>query len=141
MSDFLIFDSYPIISFLREEKGFQIVEDILKAAIESGTHLVISPINWGEVYYIVFRTAGEIRAKQALRWMDIIGFQLLSVTSQRVLHAARIKARFPVSYADAFAIAAAQELDCPVVTGDPEFRRVEQAGVVKVMWVGGEKDQ
>ena len=53
-----------------------------------------------------------------------------------MLAAARIKARFPISYAGAFAIAAARELDCPVITGDPEFRRVEQASAMKVMWVG-----
>ena len=35
MSDCLMFDSYPIISFLREEKGFQTVENILKAAMRT----------------------------------------------------------------------------------------------------------
>jgi len=27
-------------------------------------------------------------------------------------------------------------LSLPLVSGDPEFRRVEQAGMVKVLWVG-----
>jgi predicted nucleic acid-binding protein len=35
-------------------------------------------------------------------------------------------ARFPIAYADAFAAALAQKYNCPLVTGDPEFRRVDQ---------------
>ncbi len=40
-----------------------------------------------------------------------------------------------MSYADAFAAAAASVLDWPVLTGDPEFRVAEEAGV-KVRWLG-----
>ena len=39
--------------------------------------------------------------------------------------AAVLKARFPISYADAFAAALAQKHRCPLVTGDPEFRSVD----------------
>jgi predicted nucleic acid-binding protein len=38
-----------------------------------------------------------------------------------------------MSYADAFAVALAQELDAPVLTGDPEFRVVER--LVQVDWI------
>ncbi len=135
MRDPLVFDSYPIISFLRKEANYQAVKEILEEAFASRTRLVISSINQGEVYYIIFRSLGEDRAEQVLTWMSAMRFHLHPSTPERVLAAARIKARFPVSYADAFAIAAARELDCPVITGDPEFRQVEQAGMVKVTWV------
>ena len=52
-----------------------------------------------------------------------------------VRRAAAIKARGGISYADAFAAAAASVLDCPVLTGDPEFRVAEEAGVT-VRWLG-----
>jgi len=39
----------------------------------------------------------------------------------RILAAAEIKADFPLSYADAFAVALGVELGMPVVTGDREF--------------------
>ena len=48
---------------------------------------------------------------------------------------AHIKAHYPVSYADAFAVALAQEMDGPVVTGDPEFKRVEDEGLISVVWL------
>jgi ribonuclease VapC len=50
-----------------------------------------------------------------------------------VLEAARIKARLPISYADAFAVATAQRERAVIVTGDPEFRKVEH--LVTVKWL------
>jgi len=55
------------------------------------------------------------------------------VNEQRVLAAAHIKAHYPLSYADAFAVALAQELDATVVTGDPEFKTAES--LVPVLWL------
>ena len=42
-------------------------------------------------------------------------------------------AQEPVAYADAFAIAAAQELGGSVLTGDPEFETVEI--LIKIEWL------
>lgn len=41
--------------------------------------------------------------------------------------------RYPISYADAFALATALEQNAALVTGDQEFRQVEH--LVKVVWV------
>ena len=52
---------------------------------------------------------------------------------ERVLSAARIKGKFPISYADAFAVALAQEMSATLITGDPEFKRVQS--LVKIIWL------
>jgi predicted nucleic acid-binding protein len=52
-----------------------------------------------------------------------------------VLAAAHVKARYSVSYADAFAVATAQEYHATVVTGDPEFHPLVEAGVLTVEWL------
>ena len=49
--------------------------------------------------------------------------------------AARLKARFPIALADAFAVQVAREKDVVLVTGDPEIRAVEKAGEVRVTWI------
>ncbi len=43
------------------------------------------------------------------------------------------KAQYPISFADAFATATAIRMDAELLTGDPEFRRVEQ--LVKIRWL------
>jgi len=60
---------------------------------------------------------------------------ITDVSKTRVLGTARIKANHAISYADAFAVALAEELDAPVVTGNPELKKVEP--MVQVFWLCG----
>jgi uncharacterized protein len=48
------------------------------------------------------------------------------VTEERNLAAAWLKAKYPISYADAFAASLAQEVGASLVTGDPEFKTIKQ---------------
>ena len=50
-----------------------------------------------------------------------------------VAMAVRLKARFPIAYADAFAAATAIRMNAVIVTGDPEFRRMEH--LVTINWL------
>jgi predicted nucleic acid-binding protein len=81
---------------------------------------VISWINLGEVFYIEARIAGEAAAAAALeRVRDSVRAEDVDV--KLVLGAARLKARHALSYADAFAVALAERLRLPLMTGDPEI--------------------
>ena len=42
------------------------------------------------------------------------------------LRAAEIKVRHPLAYADAFAAALTMQAEAALVTGDPEFRKLEE---------------
>lgn len=42
-----------------------------------------------------------------------------------------LKAHHPISYADAFALALAQEKQAALLTGDPEFRKVESLATIE----------
>jgi ribonuclease VapC len=68
-----------------------------------------------------------------LRDLRALPIALDLASEARILAAARIKAQYPLSYADAFVVALAQELGATVVTGDPEFKNV--AAIVNVMWL------
>lgn len=79
---------------------------------------------------------GRSRAKQRpLRGglgIDIAPIALRGVDRRLVQVAAMLKAQHPIAYADAFAAATAKALRSPVVTGDPEFRRLEND--VDIIW-------
>ena len=83
---------------------------------------IMSWINLGEVYYTVHRVAGAAEADATLRSLRPL-LTLDSVSSERVLAAARIKARHPLAYGDAFAIATAMAHKAILLTGDPEIVR------------------
>jgi len=57
----------------------------------------------------------------------------VSTKGSVVIPAAQIKTQYPISYADAFAVALAQELNAIIVTGDPEFKQVES--IVTLFWL------
>ena len=86
---------------------------------------VMSWINVGEVYYTVLRAAGAAEADAKLGLLRPL-VTVDSVTPDRVLDAARVKAGHPLAYADAFAIATAAAHEAVLLTGDPEItgRRV-----------------
>ena len=48
-------------------------------------------------------------------------------------NAARLKSKYALSYADCFAAALAKEKDCPVLTGDPEFKKLHEE--IKISWL------
>ncbi len=135
MNNCFVLDSYALFTFFKQEAGHRTVKQLLDKAAAGEIDIWLTEINWGEIYYVTTRERGEIDGQRVLNALASLPLHYWAASRDRVLAAARIKARYPVSYADAFAIAAARELDCPVVTGDPEFRRVERAGAVKVVWL------
>ena len=62
-----------------------------------------------------------------------LGLTILPCPNELVFRAAELKARFSMSYADTIAVASAMEHNAALVTGDPEFRQVEQ--LVKILWI------
>ena len=81
-------------------------------------------INLGEVLYITERRLGLAMAQIVLALVDSLPLEIIDVTRELALDAATIKAHYNLSYADAFAVAAAIRENAVVLTGDPEFESV-----------------
>ena len=128
-----VLDSYAILAYFQAESGGPKVKELLTLSKKGEAEIYFSLINLGEVVYITGRKLGDERAKEILHDTISLPIQLTDVTIDRVLSAARIKSQYPVSYADAFVVALAQELNASIVTGDPEFRKVES--MVTVLWL------
>ncbi len=136
MADRVVLDAHAILTFLGQEPGWEEVEEILRTG-EPWMTLV----NLGEIAYILERASGARAADEV--WANLraetradgVPIRWIDTDDTLVRRAAAIKARGGISYADAFAAAAASVLDCPVLTGDPEFRVAEEAGVT-VRWLG-----
>jgi predicted nucleic acid-binding protein len=128
-----VLDSFALLGYLTGEPGFEISTAMLQAAQHNQTLVYVSMINFGEVLYITEREYGLRRAQEVLAALDELPLVQLEATRPRVLAAAHLKASHAISYADAFAVAAAQEFAAVVVTGDPEFRCV--AHLVQIEWL------
>jgi ribonuclease VapC len=129
-----ILDSFAILAYLGGEEGENKVKEILQEASHEEISAVLSLINLGEVMYITERSRGLAKAQESLALIEDLPIEILPADRQAVLRAASIKARYPVAYADAFVIAAAQSMEGIIVTGDPEFEVVNE--LISIEWVG-----
>jgi len=83
------------------------------------------------VLYQVERLHGFYAAQRTLVLAESLPISLLDATRELVLDAAHIKANHALSYADAFAVAAAQRQNATILTGDPEFQTVESLSIIE----------
>ena len=128
-----LFDSHALLAFFQKERGAEIVAKILKASVEQGQKEFISVINLGEIIYLTKRRFGDEKKIEILGRIFQLGLTILPAPDPLVYEAAELKAEFPISYADCFALASALEHSAILVTGDPEFKRV--AHLVDIQWI------
>ena len=128
-----LLDSFAMLAFLNKERGFEKVRSLLRAAETSSEPLLMNEINIGEVYYVTAKDRSVDRAEDFLHRLETLPILPVSNFFADVLEAARIKARFPISYADAFVVATAVRMNAAIVTGDPEFQVVPH--LVTIVWL------
>ncbi|MGH7319660.1 MAG: type II toxin-antitoxin system VapC family toxin [Candidatus Rokuibacteriota bacterium] len=127
-----VLDAFAVLAYLEGEAGMRRVRAVLDGAGAGRHRIYLSVISLGEVLYIVERERGLVEAQRALAAVDQLPLEVLPVTRTTVLAAAHVKARFPLSEADAFVAVAAQDHGAIVLTGDPEFEPVTRAGLVTI---------
>ena len=129
----IIFDSFAILKYYQDEPGADRVEKHLRSAQRDAIKVMMNEINLGEVYYLTIRRIGLDHARENLERLLNMPIEIISPDSEFIMRAAEIKAEFAISYADCFAVATAELFSGPILTGDPEFKKVEH--IVAVDWI------
>ena len=128
-----LLDSYAAIAYLKKEKNFQIVVDRLKEAESGKRHLYMNQINAGEVYYQVRKKNLTTDFKKFWETFLLLPVEFVSNDFELVIEAAEIKSRYALSFADCFAAATAIREKAAIITGDPEFKKLEKE--VEIEWI------
>ncbi|GIV79787.1 MAG: twitching motility protein PilT [Litorilinea sp.] len=128
-----VLDSFALLAYLEDEAGAAQVETRLAQAEREEAQVLLSLINYGECLYIVERERGLAQAQRMVGIVDRLPVQVVEVDRPLVFAAAHLKARYPIAYADAFAIALAQQVNGTLLTGDPEFVRVQN--LIAIEWL------
>ena len=129
----LVLDCFALMVYFNDEPGADKVEELLNQAKSGKMTLLFSRINWGEFYYSTVRIRGEFKAKDVLNIVEQLPIEIVDVDKEQVFEAASFKARNKIAYADCFAAALAKRENCPLVTGDKEFKALESE--IKVIWL------
>ena len=128
-----VFDSYALLAFLEDEKGADLVEKALREVVANKARGFLSVINWGEIYYSIMRERGQGEAEVVLTHVAGYPLELVDVDLNLTKVAARLKGRYRIAYADCFTAALAKKNKAVVLTGDPEFKLLENE--VEVKWL------
>ena len=109
------------------------VEKILEHATADMHRLLMSVVNWGEVYYSVMRGASPEAAEQKAKEMAAMPIEIVDVDLPTTRQAAIFKATKKMSYADCFGAALAKIKNAEFITGDHELKEVEKE--IKINWL------
>jgi len=151
MMERIVLDSWAILAWLQGEDTGEIVRDLISWVDGDGAagkkvqtrwaegirppKLFVSLINLGEVFYILGRRRGEKEARETVEEIKSSVIGVVPVSEQLVFEAASLKIKYPIAYADSFALATTMALSGALVTGDPELRSVEE---IDILWIGEE---
>jgi len=128
-----IFDSHALLKFFQKEKGYEKVIQLLEEISKTGATKQINAINLGEIIYSTKKEFGDQKKLEILANIERLNFTILPISNNLIFQAAEYKAQYSISYADCFALASAVEHRAILVTGDPEFRKVEH--LVDIVWI------
>jgi predicted nucleic acid-binding protein len=121
-----LLDTSAILTFTDNEEGADAVEGLLESAKKGETLVHISDMTAMELYYVSLGERGEEEAERLLLFVRALPVTELSLESALVLPAARLKAGYKISVADAWIAATAAVHDLILVHKDPEFERISE---------------
>jgi predicted nucleic acid-binding protein len=129
----LVLDSWAVIAYLEDEPSGQQIADLIASAHEEAIPVYMCVVNAGEVWYIIAREISEDDANFSIKELRDLRIQFVDVDWELTQEAARFKSQHKMSYADCYAAALAKSKKADLVTGDNEFKAIEDQ--VKIQWV------
>jgi predicted nucleic acid-binding protein len=100
------------------------MRQLLGEALRLDLPLMISAVNWGEVFYITWRRHGEAIARDVEAKLQELPIAVVPVDRERASRSGALKEKHRLGYADAFAAELAMERGAWLVTADPEFSKL-----------------
>ncbi len=128
-----VLDASALYRYLTSGDGADTLKDVFKNALATDTPVMMSVVNWGEVFYTLVKHIGLNKTEKLLsELLDKIPLQLIRVDRADAVSAARLKARYNLPYADAFA-AALTGSQHVLVTADVEhFERIPKLRLLRL---------
>jgi predicted nucleic acid-binding protein len=132
-----ILDSWPVLEWLQgKQPTAERLSAFLRSQVQRDARLLMTRINYGEIIYMLPKKFSGQRLLQAQIITKHLPVEKVSIDDLLVDEATELKKRYACSYADCFAVALAMREKAPVVTGDPEFLKLRDAGLIRLEWMG-----
>jgi len=125
-------DASALMTFFEDRPGAAKIEELIARAAQGKLELLMSVVNWGEVYYSVWGAKGADCARKVLAEIAQLPIELVAADFELTKLAAELHAEHKLPYADCFAAALAVERKASLATSDKDFAHVEKR--VPILW-------
>jgi predicted nucleic acid-binding protein len=129
----VVLDASAIMTFFEDRPGAEKVEELIHLAIERKRELLMSVVNWGEVYYSVWRAKGPGVARKVVEEIAQLPIRLVPADLALTRLAAELRAQHKLPYADCFAAALAADRKASLATSDKDFAHIEKK--LDILWI------
>ncbi len=123
--DRYVLDSSAFLALFEDEDGAETVQDMLEKAEKKDVTVFGSFVCYTEVLYITWQEAGAEEAQDRLDLMNRFSITRVDSSQELGLIAGKLKAKYRISFADAWVAATAIMLGAVLVHKDPEFEELE----------------
>ena len=131
----IVLDASALMTFFEDRPGADQVEDVIRLGVEGKRQLLMSVVNWGEVYYSTWRTKGPEVARKVLDDIAQLPLEIVNADIEVTRIAAELRAEHKLPYIDCFAAALAVSRKASLTTSDKDFAHVERR--LEILWTLG----
>ena len=128
----IVLDASALMTFFEDRPGVDKVEDLIRLGVEGKRQLLMSVVNWGEVYYSTWRAKGPGVARKVLEDIAQLPLEIVDADLELTRAAAELRAEHKLPYTDCFAAALAAARKASLATSDKDFASVEKK--LDVLW-------
>ena len=129
----VVLDASALMTFFEGGPAAERVEYLFALAAEGKRQLLMTVINWGEVYYSVWRKRGPDIAKRIAIEIAQLPLTIHNVDKELARLAAEFHGRYKLPYVDCFAAALANQHKAQIATSDRDFARI--ASEAPLIWI------
>lgn len=129
----VVLDSSALLTLFHNRSGAAKVEELLHLAMDGKRQLLLCVVNWGEIYYSVWRDQGPGFAQNILIKIAQLPIALVPADVEITRLAAELKALHKLPYVDCFAAALATQRKAALATSDKDFSPLQKK--LNLLWI------
>jgi len=128
----IVLDASAVMTFFEDRPGAEKVEELIRLGVEGKRQLFMSVVNWGEVYYSIWRAKGPGVARKAIEDIAQLPLEIVDADLDLTHTAAELRAEHKLPYTDCFAAGLALQRKASLATSDKDFSHVEKK--LDILW-------
>ena len=128
-----VLDASALMAYFEEQHRYELVSEALSKASQSDKPVLMTTVNWGEVYYLALRKPNQNAAALVASAVLQLPIQLVAPDIALTQLAGEIKHAHHLAYMDAFAAALAKQNKATLITADHDFRTVQEE--INILWL------